>query len=218
MNKKGKIGKIIFWTIFVIGLIVVINKFSNIVNPENIKINYVIPLPTGAIITEIDYSTLQTIELKYKEFTSKLPLMEYEITEGNPFLIEFSIISPEKYENISLKVEHSNLLENIQISDKARTPLPRMEGNIFKFQEDLYPEDTTTLILTGNAVNLNDIPYSGANIKIIVFSYGQEVFRSKDKTIKICKENVESGCSNKIKQITDLFKDVFTTNTSTQTE
>ena len=107
------------------------------------------------------------------------------------------------------------MLENIQISDKARTPLLMVDTAVFKFQEDLYLGDTTTLILTGKASNLNEMPYSGANIGIIIISNGKEVFRSKDKTIRICKENVEGGCSNRINQIVDLFNDVFTADNTT---
>jgi len=213
MNKMGQIRKILYGIIFIIGLIVVINYFSTIVSPENIKINYVIPLPKGVLVTEIDYDMIQTIEVKYKEFVSKIPLIEHEIAEDSPFLIQFSINAPpQKYENLTLAIEHSHLLQDIQVSDNARNPLPNLGGDIFAFQKDLFPDDVTNLILTGVTSSLGDEPYSGANIKLRMFSHGEEIVESKDKTIRVCKENIEGGCSNKIKEVISLFNNVFSNN------
>jgi len=203
-----------------IGIVWLINFVSNITNQENIKINYVIPIPGGTIITEIDSTTLKNLETKFKQFYSQISFLGYEIPEASSFLVGFSIQCPnKKYDNITIKIEHSDLLDNILVGDSNNKPLKKLGKDYFEFQKDLFPMDITNLVIIGNTLVLNDEPYSGANIKIMIFSNNKEAFESKPHTIKVCKKDIEGGCSNRVKEIKDLFKKVFLTNiTHNQTQ
>lgn len=198
----------------IIGIIWIISFISNITSQDNIKINFLVPIPGGTIVTEIDSSTLKNLEIKYKQFVSQIPFYKYEIPEGSSFILGFSIKCPnKKYDNITIKIEHSDLLNNIIVMDSNNDPLKRLNKDYFEFQKDLFPTDETNLLITGTTLDLKkDEAYSGANIQIIVFSNREEAFESKPETIKVCKKGIEGGCSNRLEELKQLFEKVFLTN------
>ena len=216
MPRLGKITFVILIVLAIVGFFYLLDEGSDIVNPNYITISYIAPLPYGSIKAEINANFLTDIQEKYNEFKSKVPFIESEVPENSEFLVRYTITAPEKYEETSIAVDSSGLLQDIELRDGGGNILSKDENNRFIFQNDLYQFDDTNLIVTGKTKSLGSNSYSGENLKLVLFSKNEPVFESELQTIKICKKNVPDGCSDKLKQFSLLLQEVIKKNVTTE--
>lgn len=204
MNKKGSAGKILVTIVIVIvlgfGIYYIWHLIGDSINPQNIKFNYVIPLPIGAVNGEIDFATIQKV---VNELTSQIPSND-EIPENRGFAIELTIKFPEKYENVSLRLNHTDKIQIKAMTDEKYNPFTKVDNDIFQFQKDVNAGDISKVIIVGNTVNINE-PSFNTNIAFHVISNGVEKFKSDEKTIKICRQSMTGGCSGMLNQVQGLF-------------
>ncbi|MFH0831731.1 MAG: hypothetical protein V1886_02585 [archaeon] len=208
MDKEAKIGKVVFTVLAIIGFFAILSIANTKINPESIKIKYIIPL-TGNSVAEvsIDENLIKEITRRFNQI-----ITQNEIPEDNLFLIDLSVnFQAEKRENLSIGIETSSLLQEIELRDKNDVKLDKISDNLFKFQKDLFPGDISIIRLVGRTGILGEEPFTGVNLKIKIYSNDSLVYESS-KTIKICKKGVVGGCSNLLKEVSNEIQGIINEN------